>query len=369
MKTKVFLLIPLLILASCKPDKQAQLNKLRDQQAKLADEITTLQTDIAKTDTGSVANTDAIPVMVQSIEPTTFNHFIEVQGRLDGDENVGVSAQAPGQIVALNVSVGQPVKKGQVLAKIDDSVLQRNLQQVMTNLKLVTDIYEKQKNLWEQQVGSEVQYLTAKTNKESMEQQVAALKQQLSNMEIISPINGSIEDITFKIGQYVAPGLPVIRVIGFNKLKVVADLAESYAAKIKTNDKVQIFFPDLNKECNAVVNFSSRYINPVTRSFSVEAHLNQDVPGLKANMVAVVKINDYHADKAIVVPVNLVQQDQQGDFIYIAHQSSAPVAKRINIKVGQIYNGMAEVTSGLNPGDKIISVGYQDLNDNQAIRF
>jgi RND family efflux transporter MFP subunit len=367
MKTKIFFLLSLFIIASCNTDKQARLNELREKQAALTEQIKSLELEIAQSDTSALQNENGHPVIVQDLQPAAFNHFIEVQGRLDGDENVGVSPQAPGKIVSLYVSVGQSVTKGQVLAKIDDAVLQQTLKQLLTNLALVTDIYEKQKNLWDQKVGSEVQYLTAKTNKEAMEQQVGVIKDQIALMQLVSPINGTIEDITFKVGQYVAPGVPVMRLVNFSKTKVVADLAEAYAAKIKTNDKVNIYFPDLNSETKAVINFSSRYINPVTRSFSVEAHLTEPVSGLKANMVAVMKINDYHREKALVVPVNLIQKDGTGDYIYVVHTSSAPVAKRINIKTGQIYNGMAEVVSGLNTGDKIITVGYQDVKDGEPV--
>jgi membrane fusion protein, multidrug efflux system len=369
MKTKIFFLIPLFILASCSPDKQAQLKKLREKQATLTEQIKALELEIVKSDTASIQDVNAHPVNFQELTPVAFNHFIEVQGRLDGDENVGVSPQAPGKIVSLYVSVGQSVTKGQVLAKIDDAVLQQSLKQLLTNLQLVTDIYNKQKNLWEQNVGSEVQYLTAKTNKESMEQQVGVIKDQIALMQLVSPINGTIEDITFKVGQYVAPGIPVMRLVNFSKTKVVADLAEAYAAKIKTNDRVNIYFPDLDVECKAVVNFSSRYINPTTRSFSVEAHLNAPVNGLKANMVAVMRINDYHNEKALAIPVNLIQKDGTGVYVYTVHAASAPVAKRTNIRVGQIYNGMAEILSGLNAGDKIITAGYQDVKDGETVRF
>jgi membrane fusion protein, multidrug efflux system len=367
MKSRLFLLSTFVIIASCSSDKQAELTKLRKQQTAISEKISKLQAELSPADSASEKNTKL--VVVKELNPSPFNHYIEVQGRLDGDENVGVSALSGGKIETIYVSVGQAVTKGQVLARIDDAVLQQQLRQMKTNLALLTDIFEKQKNLWDQKVGSEVEFLRAKNGKENMEQQIAVLEDQARSIQLISPINGNVEDIAVKAGQVVAPGIAVIRVVNFSKIKVVADLAEAYSAKINDGDKVLIFFPDINKDINATVTHSSRFINQVTRSFSVEARINNSIPGLKANMVAVLKINDYSNPKAISVPVNLIQKDQYGEFILIAKTGSPLAAKKIMVKTGQIYNGMVEITSGLNPGDKIITIGYQDLEDGDLLRF
>ena len=238
-----------------------------------------------------------------------------------------------------------------------------------TNLGFLTDIYNKQKRLWDQNIGSQVQYLSAKNNKESMEAQIAAMKKQIANMHITSPINGAIEDIAIKEGQFVSPGLPVIRVVNFNKLKVVADLSEAYSDKINVGDAVRIYFPDLDQEVEAKVSFSSRYINPVNRSFTVEAHLTKSIPGLKVNMVAVMRINDYTATDAIAIPVNLIQSDRDQNVVYIAENNPDNKAHRVVVEQGASYNGMVEIKSGLKPGDKLITVGYQGLADGQPIRL
>jgi len=237
-----------------------------------------------------------------------------------------------------------------------------------TNLEFLTDVYNKQKRLWDQNIGSQVQYLSAKNNKESMEAQIAAMKKQIANMHITSPINGAIEDISVKEGQFVSPGLPVIRVVNFNRLKVVADLSEAYSDKINVGDAVRIYFPDLDQEVEAKVSFSSRYINPVNRSFTVEAHLTKPIPGLKVNMVAVLRINDYTATDAIAIPVNLIQSDRDQNVVYIAENNPGNKAQRVVVEQGASYNGMVEIKSGLKPGDKLITVGYQGLEDGQPIR-
>jgi len=367
MKTKIILLSALIALGSCSGNKEAQLNKLKREQAKINDQISILEKEI-NPETDSL-NDKSVLIVAQEMKRVPFNHFIEVQGKLDGDENTGIGPQMAGKVVAIYVVPGQKVSKGQILARLDDAVMQDQLKQMTTNLDLLTDLYEKQKNLWEQKVGSEVQYLTAKTNKESMENSIAALKNQIQMMSVISPIQGTVEDIAIKVGQVVSPGLPLIRVINFNRTKVVADLSESFAAKINTGDKVQIYFPDIDKELTGVVNFASRYINPVNRTFSVEAHINNPVPGLKANMVAILKINDYHNDNALSISVNLLNKDHQGDFVYIVKNSSCPVAKKVYVQTGQMYNGTMEITEGLNAGDKVISVGYQSIEDGTPVRF
>jgi RND family efflux transporter MFP subunit len=367
MKIKLFPIVLLVLIFSCSADKQAELNKLRKQQNDLAQKIKSMESDSTVKDQPDIRKERL--VSIKEIVPVTFNHYIEVQGKLDGDENVGISPQAPGKLVSILVSVGQNVNKGQLLAKLDDDVMQQQLKQMQTNLNFLTEVYEKQKRLWDQHVGSEVQYLGAKNSKESMEQQIATLKNQIETMHITSPINGTIEDISVKEGQIVSPGLPIIRVVNFDKIKVVADLSEAYSNKIKVGDKVKIYFPDLGHEVDAIVSFSSRYINPVNRSFSVEAKVIPAISGLKVNMVAVMRINDYVADNAIAIPVNLIQNERDQQIVYIVEANSEPKAKKVPVTTGINYEGMVEITGGLHPGDKLITLGYQDLEDGEAIRF
>jgi membrane fusion protein, multidrug efflux system len=368
MKTKALLSLIIFFMISCSGDKKAQLEKLKTKHDKITEQIKVLEKEIATADT-TTENKNASLVGVISIQPTTFNHYVEVFGKLDGDENVAISSQAGGKVLSINAKVGEHVTKGQLLVKLDDGTLSKTIQGMEANLKMVTELYDKQKALWEQNVGSEVQYLQAKTNKEAMEANLASLREQADMFSLKSPINGTVEELTAKIGQMLSPGMVAVRVVNFASVKVLADLAESYATRINAGDKVIVSFPDLRQEVNASISFSSRYINPVNRTFSVEARLNPSIPNLKANMVAVLKINDYKADKAVVVPINLVQNDQGGTYVYIAQANSSPVAKKVKVKLGQSYNGNVEVLDGLKTGDKLITVGYQDLDDGEAIRF
>jgi RND family efflux transporter MFP subunit len=367
---KTLVVIMAVSILACSTDKQAKLTQLRKDHDKIAEQIKALEAEIAAS--GDSTNKEVIKtkkVAVSEIKTETFRHFVEIQGKLDGDDNVGVSAKAMGVIDAVYVRIGDKVSKGQLLAKIDDKLLQQNLSDLKNKLAFATDMYNKQKALWDQKIGSEVQYLSAKNNKESLENGIRTLQEQIDMYHVTAPIAGTIGDASLKVGQAVSPGLPIFRVISFGKLKAVAEVAEAYASKISTGDDVIVYFPDLQKEVPASISAASQYINPVTRCFQVEVRLNDNNLGYKANMIAVLRINDYKAKDAVVIGINMLQTDLTGSFVYVAESHSAPVAKKVYIKTGQVYNGFIEVREGLKTGDKLISTGYLDVEDGQAISF
>lgn len=367
MKTKILGIALAILIVACHQDKQTQLTNLKKQRDALNEQIKTLEDELAKSDTGVVLGTR---VAVAELKPTTFNHFIEVQGRVDGDENVNVGAQTGGIVDQIFVKEGDHVSKGQVLAKLDDKVLQKNLVELQTGYDFANNMYEKQKALWDQKIGSEVQYLTAKNNKEGLERKIATLKDQISQMSITSPINGTIEDIPIKLGQMLSPGLTAFRVVNFSTIKVVADIAEAYTSQVNDGDQVAVYFPDLKKEVVGKVNFSSKFINPTNRTFTINVRLSGVDPNLKANMIATLKINDYKNPSALVVPINVVQTDGNGSYVAIVEKTSkGNVVKKITVTPGIVYNGLSEIKSGLKEGDKIITAGYLDLENGQAINF
>lgn len=354
---------------ACSSDKQAELNKLKKEHDAISEKIKVLEAEIAPQDSGKANDSRSRKVAVTEIITQSFKHFIEVQGKLDGDDNVGISAKTMGVVDAVYVKVGDKVSKGQLLAKIDDKVLTKNLADLKNKLEFATDIYNKQKTLWDQKIGSEVQFLTAKNNKESLENALRTLDEQMDMYRITSPITGSVGDAPIKVGQAVSPGLPIFRVISFSSIKVVAEVAESYAVKVTPGDGVIVYFPDLHEEIPATVSAVSQYINPVSRTFQVEVRLKDGGKNFKANMISVLKINDYKDDKAIALPVNMVQSDLNGNFVYVAITNSPPKAKRVTVKTGLSYNGIIEIREGLKVGDKVISSGYLDVEDGQPIKF
>ena len=359
----------LLIAAACNKsaDKKAQLADLKKQRDELTVKIQTLEEELGKKDT--TANVKMTTVAIAAAEKTTFDHFLEVQGKVDGEDNIAVSAQMPGVITNVLVKEGDAVRRGQVMALTDNSVLRQQVENIKTQLNFATNLYNKQKTLWDQQIGSEVQYLTSKNNKESLEANLAAMNDQLEMTKIKSPINGTVEEVNLKVGQLASPGMPAVRVVNFASAKVIADISEAYASKVKVGNKVIVYFPDFDKEVETKVHFTSKYINPVNRTFTTEVRLKPSDVAYRANMLAVVKINDYSNPSTFVIPVSLIKESSGGKYIYLAKEEKGKLtARRQTIEVGGTYNGMAEVTSGLQDGDKLITTGYNNLVEGQLIK-
>lgn len=367
MKNKIIYLsfITLFIAACSAPDNQAKLEKLKKQKSDLETQIASLEELVAKSDT-SKKEIKVIEITTMPVKAETFKTYIEVQGKIDADENVSLSSEIPGTITKINVKVGDEVSKGQVLAETDTRAIQQQMNDLQTSLDFASQVFEKQKKLWDEKIGTEIQYLQAKNTKESLEKKLATMQEQLRMSKIISPINGNVDAVNVKIGQAIAPGIPAIGVINFNNLKVKADVAESYAARIKTGNEVRIMFPDMNDSLTSKVNYASRAINAMTRTFNVEVVLDNKKE-YHPNMVAVLKINDYQsATPQLIVAEKYIQKGTNENFIMVAENGKA-VKKSITIN--HQYNGNAEITSGLKDGDLIITEGYDLVNDGDAIKI
>ncbi len=359
------------VLSCGAPDKQKQLEELKAKQDKITQQIKEIENELSGTE--SYIPPDNSPqVVVSEIQPSEFKHFVEVQGRIDAEENTQVNAQTPGIVKAIYVKEGSNVSKGQVMADLDTQVLKKSMEEVQTQLDLANNLYEKQKNLWDKKIGTEVQYLTARSNKESLEQRLASMQEQIDLAKYVSPITGTVDNIPFKVGQMVSPGVPgtAIRVINLAKIKAVAEVSEAYAAVINMGNEVLINFPDYGKDIETKISFTSRYIDPTNRTFTVEARLDPSKIAYRANMIAKLRINDYTNPNALVVPVNLVQNSLNGHFVYVAEQKGEKnIAVRKTVKPGIAYNGMEEINEGLQPGDKIITTGYIDLKEGETVNF
>jgi RND family efflux transporter MFP subunit len=367
-KLTFFLLIISLIFACSHPDKKTQLENLKKQQAELASQIQKLEAELNTSDTTKKV-LNATDVYITEAKPEIFNHFIEVQGKVDGEQNVSVSPQMPGIVTAIYVKEGSQVVKGQILAQLDDNVLRQQMKTIEQQLSFATELYEKQKSLWDQQIGTEVQYLTSKNQKESIEKNIAAMKEQMQMYKIKSPINGSVEEINIKIGQMAAAGiLPAFRVVNFSSVKVVADIAEAYAPKVKSGNKAVVYFPDFDTEIPANIKFSSKFINPTNRTFQVEVRLNKGKVDYRANMIALLRINDYTNTKAVVLPVNVIKESVDGKYVYVAEEKGGKTeARKTLIEMGQTYNGMAEIISGLKSGDKVVTTGQNNITEGSTL--
>jgi len=348
-------------------DKKAELEKLKKEQAELKIRINKLEAEIAANDTGEVKSK---LVAITDIAPQPFSHFIEVQAKVEGDEDVLLSPETAGTVTSINVKAGDKVNRGQTLAVIDDKLIKQSIVELQSQLDLAVQLFTRQKNLWDQNIGTEVQYLQAKTNKESLESRMGTLKEQLSMTRIKSPINGTVDNVDIKIGQTVAPGFPAIRVVNLSSLKVVGEIAESFISYVKKGNDVVLFFPDQNKEVKSKIDYSGSRIDPLNRTFNVEVHLPDKNQDFHPNMVVVMKIVDYSNKEAFVLPINAIQKSTDGEFVYAAIQEGNKlIAKRKIVQSGVNYNGLTEIKSGLETGDKIITNGLLNVIEGDVIKF
>ena len=371
-KLSIISLAVLLFAYSCSTDKKAQLAKLKEQATLINEKITTLQHEINLMQKDSLNTEEFKFVGVSEVKTNIFDHYIRVQGKLDGDLNAAVFAEAPGTISQKFSDVDQTVVKGQVLAQIDDQQYRSQLDGLETQYKFASDMYDKQKTLWDQKIGSEVQYLQSKTTKESLERQISSLRQQVDKFKIKSPIDGTIEECNIKVGGVVSPDprLAAYRVVAFKNLKISAEVSEAYASRVQTGDKLSVTFPDIKKQFETKIDFVSKYINPTNRTFIIETKIANGINDLKANMIAIIQINDYHSENSIQVPMNVIQADQAGSYVYVIHPKDKYfTAVKQQVIVGNSYNGVVEILQGLSVGDKVISIGYQELVDGEYVRF
>lgn len=349
------------------PDKATQLAQLKDQRAKLDAEIAALEKEV-----GAAVNVSQRikTISLNEVNTGVFRHYIDLQGKVDAEENVPVTAKIPGTLTRILVKNGDMVQKGQLLAQVDDGVMLKNLAELEHQLKTAEDIYNRQKSLWDQKIGTEVQYIQAKSQKEALENSIATLKENWGQTRIYAPISGTVDLVILKTGQAISPGVPLCNIINLSQLKVVGDVTEAYASKVRKGDEVVVFFPDLKKEITTRITYVSKSINPTTRTFSVECSLPSS-PDYRANMIAVMKIIDYQNPKAITVPVNLIQTAEEGDFVMIAEKTGVnqALAKKAPVTQGSNYNGIVEIKSGLKKGDFVISTGFQDVNNGETVAF
>ena len=371
MKNILFILF-VILLASCSNsgngnDKKAELEKLKKEQSELKEKINTLEAELALNDSSSLKSK---LVGFTEILPQIFNHYIEVQATVEGDEDVLLSSETAGSVISIHVKAGDRVAKGQTLAIIDDKLIKQGIAELQSQLDLITQLYNRQKNLWDQKIGSEVQFLQAKANKESMENRMESMKQQFNMTKIKSPFNGTVDDVAIKVGQTISPGFPAIRVVNLSSLKVKGEVAESFISRVKKGNEVILFFPDQNKEIKSKIEYSGNRIDPLNRTFKVEVHILEKEGNFHPNMLAIMKIVDYTNSSAFILPIGAVQKSSDGEFVYVAGQDgNKTIAKRKIVKSGMIYNGFTEIKSGLEAGDKVITNGFQNVIEGDAIRI
>ena len=346
---------------------RAKKKDLSQQQTALKSQLTTLENRINELD-----NTKHIAIVTTlRLSDTIFKHYTEVQGDVETDQNIIIYPQFSGTLTQVYVKEGQIVSKGQLLAKIDDGGLSSQLAQVQAQTALAKTTFERQSRLWDQKIGSEIQYLQAKTNYEASKNAFDQLQTQLGKTNVRAPFSGTIDQIITDQGSLVNPGQsPLMRIVNTNDMYVKADVPESYLGKVTEGSEVIVEFISLGKTYTGKIRQVSNFINPDNRSFSIQVALPNKDHLLKPNLIATIKLNDYVANSTIVIPNNIIQKNSKNEslvFMYHPETDSTGTVKQHIIKTGKEQNGKTEVSEGLQPDDVIIIEGARTLRDGQEV--
>ncbi|HRN47124.1 MAG TPA: efflux RND transporter periplasmic adaptor subunit [Niabella sp.] len=364
-------------------DKKVQLEKLKNQQKKLSEQIEKLEEEISVLDPSTIK---AKLVSIETIDGESFSHYIDLQGKIDAKNVAYVAPRGmAGVVKALYVKKGDVVRKGQILAKLDDAVARQQVAAIVqqtdvlrTQLNLAKTALQRQQNLWDNNIGTEMQVIKAKADVEALssqlrgvEAQVRMAKEQQNFSNIIADISGTIDQVNVRVGETftgMSAGGPQISIVNTSVLKLLVNVPETYLDKVSVGTPLVITLPEGNNgKINTTVSVVSKLIDPSSRTFYIEANVPSD-PSLRANQIAKVQIQDYSRPEAITIPVNTLQNDQQGKYVMVAvTENNKMVARKKRINVGQLYEDRLEVKAGLDKGDQLIIQGFENLYDGQLI--
>ena len=386
MKNSILLLCILLFIQCGSSDKQTtaeiiaskDLAAIQTKKAEVVKSMNTLKQELESLNEviGQLDNEQKF-LLVTSIETKVapYEHFVSFQGTLETDKNIVMYPEIPGLLKSINVVEGQRVKKGDVLAVISDSGLVDQLQQLEIQLNLAKTTYERQNRLWEQKIGSEMQFLQAKTQYLSLEKSIAQMKDQVAKTTITAPFDGIVDHLLADVGSSLAPGMtPVVRVINLDEMKVSAQVPEIHLNNIKKAAKVAVNIPVLNKTLPAEINAVGNFINPNNRSFRVEIGLENSTGDLKPNMTVLLNINDYKSEAAILVPSKNILEDQAGaKYVYtletVPGQEGMYKAIKTFVKTGKSSDNKTEILEGLSAGDQLVEDGIRLVKDQQLVKI
>ncbi len=336
-----------------------------------------IQSDLVKIDEAliSLDTTKAIETLVETLalKDTVFNHYLEIQGNVDTKENILVQPEMPGNLIALNVKAGQRVSKGQVLARVDDSGMSQQLASVENQYNLAKTTFERQKNLWDQKIGSEIQFLQAQAQMVGLQKSVLQMKAQLSKTLIKAPFSGVIDEVFVERGEVVAPSMKgLMRIVNLGDMYVTTSVPESYIGKLKVGTTVDAEITSIGKTYKGRVRQVGNNINTTNRSFGIEVSVPNPQNLLRPNQVAKLKIIDYTSKNTIVVPTNVVQEDgEKNKYVYIVTNPNGKtgIAKKVLIKTGQSSDNVTEILSGLATKDIVVTEGFNTISDGMKLNF
>ncbi len=361
MNKAIILLSAVLFLASCGGGKK-DLATLKKERAALDTKITEMEKASGKKD-----SVRSIAVNVESMYPTVFNSYLELQGRVDAGKSVNATPEAPGVVMKIHVTNGQYVKRGQTLATLKAETINSGLAELDQQISFAKIMYDKQKKLWAQEIGTEVQLLTAKNQYESLLKKKNTTRTQRGMYVITSPINGVVDDVNINVGDMANPGMPnTIRIVNTSELKIEVNIPESYAGNVSAGSPAMIILPDANDTMLSNVKYVQKTIDPAKRTFTAEI-TPRGLGGLRPNMIAEVKISTYQNKRAFVLPIKLVQKINGEELVFTVDKMGK--AKLTKVSVGKIYRGMAEIKSGLMLDDKVVTAGYENLNVGDKLSY
>jgi len=372
MKPRIILsiLLTAIIAVSCGSgdpleEKKAALAKAKTELKDLQKEIKSLEDEISKEDP-EFGKSQVRTTLVTTVpaERIPFDHRIDVRGNVLSRTNVNVSSEMMGQLLKIHVVEGQKVKAGQLIAEIDSENLTKSIKEIHTQIEYATTIFEKRERLWAKNIGTEIEYLQAKNAKESLENQLETLLTQLDKTTIEAPFSGTIESVPMKNGELVQPGQPVAFLVSNSSMYISAEVSETYIGRFKVGDEVEVNFPSLNETFNSKISSIGNVINPASRTFTIEIRLPNVREYLKTNLVAILKLTDYHAPDAVVIPSRIIQEDIQGNFVYAVQNDQA---RKVHVQLGYSYDNRTEVVTGLMGGETIIDKGNRSVADGTVV--
>lgn len=367
-----------IVSVSCKEEKPTDTENIRQRISEYNKEIVELNQKIGELERELEAlgettqNRERTPVTVTEIEYQPFEHFVKVNAVVEAVKEATISPEVNGHITEINVSKGQNVRAGQILARLNTSVIENNIAEVKTQLQLAETVFNRQQRLWDQEIGSEMQFLEAKNNYESLQTRLVTLQSQLNMAVIKSPINGVVDDIFAKEGELAMPGARLMQVISLDQLYINADISETFLPVVEPSDQVTLRFPVFPEfEQKVPIHRLGNVINPENRTFRLQLRIDNQDEKFKPNMVASISIPSYQTDQALVVPSIMIKQDVQGYYVFLAeeNQDGDLVANKVYIERGLSGEGNTMITSGINPGDLFISRGHNRVADGSLIKI
>lgn len=374
MKKYIILIIATIVTFSCGEEtKKSSLEELNVQRLIIVNQLDSLNTKLKalESEITKIDPNKKHPIVTAfTVKNDVFKHYIEIQGVVQADKNIEIRPELGGTVNSILVKEGQKVSSGQLLIQLDDSSVKNTLDELNTQLSLAKTTFERQERLWNQKIGSEMQYLQAKAQKESLENNLASIKTQARKMKITAPFSGIVDVIYPKNGELTNPQMPVIRLINLDKVYVEADITESYLPVIKVGTEAVLNFPSINKEITSEIAQIGHYINPDNRSFKTRINISNKDQSIKPNLLADLKILDFEAT-GIIIPSNLVQQDQTGaDYVYIIknEEGQNKIVKSL-ITITNEYQHNVFVTEGIAENDVLANAGARLIKEGDIVEI